>query len=232
VYFAATRPYRTAPTRLRKWQRPYGRAASNSSVSPTTRDPSITRGGLSHEEIEQQWREADQLNSCYGSSFRILRGIESDILSDGSLHYPDRILRDFDFVVASVHSYFRLSKQDQTERMIKAIRNWNTSILGHMTGRQLQRRPGYELDINKVLEICAKCGVAVEINAKPLSDVAAFSVSIRMPARFGSSILCIGASRWLEREEFRLTGLSIRCPLRSCRAFSETRGADGPPVGE
>jgi DNA polymerase (family 10) len=124
-------------------------------------------GGLSLEEIAEQHREADRLNKRYGKSFRILKGIETDILGDGSLDYPDRVLGAFDFVVASVHSRFKMSEKEQTERILKAIKNPYTTILGHMTGRQLQRRPGYEVDIDQILRACAEHGVAVEINAHP-----------------------------------------------------------------
>jgi DNA polymerase (family 10) len=124
-------------------------------------------GGLSPEEIAEQQREADRLNKRYGKSFRILKGIEADILGDGSLDYPDRILSSFDFVVASVHSRFKMPKKEQTKRILKALENRYTTILGHMTGRQLARRPGYEIDIDTVLKACAEHGVAVEINAHP-----------------------------------------------------------------
>jgi DNA polymerase (family 10) len=124
-------------------------------------------GGLSLEEIAKQRREADRLNKRYGKPFKILKGIESDILADGSLDYPDEVLHDFDFVVASIHSRFKMPKKEQTERIIKAIKHPCTTILGHMTGRQLQRRPGYEVEIERILEGCAEYGVAVEINAHP-----------------------------------------------------------------
>lgn len=124
-------------------------------------------GGLSLEEIAEQHREADRLNERYGKSFRILKGIKSDILADGSLDYSESILDKFDFVVASVHSRFKMGKKEQTDRILKAITNPHTTILGHMTGRQLQRRPGYEIDIDKILKACAEFGVAVEINAHP-----------------------------------------------------------------
>ncbi|RWB72540.1 MAG: DNA polymerase/3'-5' exonuclease PolX [Mesorhizobium sp.] len=124
-------------------------------------------GGLTFQEIAEQHREADRLNKKYGGKFRILKGIEADILVDGSLDYPEHVLRQFDFVVASVHSRFRLPEKEQTERIIAAISNPLTTILGHMTGRQLLRRPGYGLDVDKVLKACAKYGVAVEINAHP-----------------------------------------------------------------
>ncbi|TIU33364.1 MAG: PHP domain-containing protein, partial [Mesorhizobium sp.] len=124
-------------------------------------------GGLTLQEIAEQHREADRLNQKYGREFHILKGIEADILADGSLDYPDPVLKQFDFVVASVHSRFRLPKKEQTERIIEAIGNPFTTIIGHMTGRQLLRRPGYDLDIDKVLRACARYGVAVEINAHP-----------------------------------------------------------------
>lgn len=124
-------------------------------------------GGLSVGEIKEQQREADRLNQRYGRSFRILKGIEADILADGSLDYPDEILRTFDFVVASVHSRFQIGEREQTARVIRAVESPYTTILGHLTGRQLLRRPGYDIDVDRVLKACANCGVAVEINAHP-----------------------------------------------------------------
>jgi DNA polymerase (family X) len=124
-------------------------------------------GGLSIDEIAVQHAEIDRLNRKYSGRFRILKGIESDILADGSLDYPDEVLATFDLVVASVHSRFRLDRKAQTERIIRAVSNPRTTILGHMTGRQLLRRPGYDVDIPRVLAACARHGVAVEINANP-----------------------------------------------------------------
>lgn len=124
-------------------------------------------GGLSLEQIKEQHQEADRLNKKSGKDFRILKGIESDILADGALDYPDDVLESFDFVVASIHGRFKLDRKAQTERLLRAIANPYTTIIGHMTGRQLQRRPGYEIDVEKVLRSCAKHDVAVEINAHP-----------------------------------------------------------------
>jgi DNA polymerase (family X) len=124
-------------------------------------------GGLSIDEIAAQHAEIDRLNRKQSGGFRILKGIESDILADGSLDYPDEVLASFDFVVASVHSRFRLDREAQTERIVRAVMNPRTTILGHMTGRQLLRRPGYDVDIPRVLAACARYGVAVEINANP-----------------------------------------------------------------
>src|SRR5215212_5933390 len=98
-------------------------------------------GGLSIEQIQEQHREADRLNRSFGRDFRILKGIESDILPDGSLDYPDEVLESFDFVVASVHGRFKLDRKAQTDRLLRAIANPHTTIIGHITGRQLLRRP-------------------------------------------------------------------------------------------
>jgi DNA polymerase (family 10) len=124
-------------------------------------------GGLSPEEVAVQQAEAEALNREYGRRFQIFKGIESDILADGALDYPDEVLETFDFVVASVHGRFKVDRAAQTERIIRAVSNPYATILGHMTGRQLLRRPGYDIDIEKVLAACAEHGVAVEINANP-----------------------------------------------------------------
>jgi DNA polymerase (family X) len=124
-------------------------------------------GGLSIEQIKEQHRDADRLNKSFGRNFRILKGIESDILADGSLDYPEEVLESFDFVVVSIHGRFKLERKAQTDRLLRAISNPRTTVLGHMTGRQLQRRPGYDIDVEKVLRACARYGVAVEINAHP-----------------------------------------------------------------
>ena len=81
--------------------------------------------------------------------------------------YPEEVLDTFDFVVASVHGRFKMDRAAQTERIIRAVSNPYATILGHMTGRLLLRRPGYDIDIEKVLAACAEHGVAVEINANP-----------------------------------------------------------------
>jgi DNA polymerase (family 10) len=118
-------------------------------------------------EITAQQKAADRLNRTFGGSFQIFKGIESDILADGSLDYPDDVLARFDFVVASVHSRFRLDPKEQTRRIVNAVSNPYTTILGHMTGRQLLRRPGYEVDVEAILKACARHDVAVEVNANP-----------------------------------------------------------------
>ena len=124
-------------------------------------------GGLKLDQIERQHVLIDRLNARRRGPFRIFKGIESDILPDGSLDYPEEVLAQFDFIVASVHSRFRLDRKTQTERIVRAVGNPHTTILGHATGRQLLRRPGYDVDLEKVLAACAEHGVAVEVNANP-----------------------------------------------------------------
>lgn len=123
--------------------------------------------GLPIERVYEQWAEIDKLNTEL-APFRIFKGIESDILADGSLDYPDEILAKFDFVVASVHSNLRMDEAKATSRLLKAIENPYTSILGHPTGRLLLSRPGYPIDYKKVIDACAANRVVIEINANPL----------------------------------------------------------------
>ena len=123
-------------------------------------------GGLTPARVRQQWLEIDAVSADL-QGFRILKGIESDILGDGSLDYDAELLSGFDFVVASVHSKFDLSEADQTKRLIAAVQNPFTTILGHPTGRLLLRRPSYKLNIPAVLEAARDAGAVVEINASP-----------------------------------------------------------------
>lgn len=122
--------------------------------------------GLDEKRIQDQHHEIEKLNSGY-QHFRILKGIESDILNDGSLDYSDLVLKSFDFVVASVHSNLKMDEHKATSRLIRAIENPFTSILGHPTGRLLLARPGYPIDHKKVIDACAANGVHIELNAHP-----------------------------------------------------------------
>jgi DNA polymerase (family 10) len=123
--------------------------------------------GLTTDKVFEQWSEIDQLNGK-NSEFTIVKGIESDILNDGRLDYPDEILKGFEIVIASIHSNLRMDKEKATERLIKAIENSFTHILGHPTGRLLLGRKGYELDHYKVIDACAANNVAIELNSNPL----------------------------------------------------------------
>jgi DNA polymerase (family 10) len=122
--------------------------------------------GLSAERLRDQWRRIDELNASM-PGFRIVRGIEADILTDGSLDIPEGCEEGLEYVVASVHSAFRLTEEAQTERLVRAVSHPACRILGHPTGRLLLARPGYALDLDTVLSACAEHGVAVEINSSP-----------------------------------------------------------------
>ncbi len=123
-------------------------------------------GGLKEEDVYRQHEEIDRLNSLW-SNFTILKGIEADILPDGSLDYNDHILSQFDYVVASVHANLTLDLDKAMDRLIRAIENPYTSILGHPTGRLLLSRPGYPLNTHKILDACLANGVSIELNASP-----------------------------------------------------------------
>jgi len=123
--------------------------------------------GLGIEQVLQQMEEVGSLNKKL-QDFHIFKGIESDILNDGSLDYPEEILEKFDFVVASIHSNLRMPEEKAMERLIKAIENPYTTILGHPTGRLLLSRNGYPVDYKKMIDACAANGVVIEINANPL----------------------------------------------------------------
>lgn len=122
--------------------------------------------GLKPADVEAQWREIERLNSS-GMDFTIFRGIESDILPDGSLDYPDDFLAQFDFVIASVHSAFRLDRQAMTTRIVKAMSNRYVTMLGHPAGRILLARDGYTVDMDEVIRAAAATGTFIEINANP-----------------------------------------------------------------
>ncbi|MCU0430962.1 MAG: PHP domain-containing protein [Cytophagaceae bacterium] len=126
----------------------------------------IYANGLQEFRIKQQHAEIDALNKEL-APFKIFKGIESDILQDGSLDYPEAVLASFDFIVASVHSGLSMTEEKATERLLKAIENPYTTMLGHSCGRLLLKRPGYPLDYKKIIDACAAHEVIIEINANP-----------------------------------------------------------------
>ena len=123
-------------------------------------------GGLTPADLRRQWDEIDALNAS-DPGIRVLKGIESDILADGALDYPDEVLAGFDFIIASVHSRFTLGEREMTERFLRAIESPYLAILGHPTGRLLLSREAYALDLDAVFEAAGKAGVGIEINADP-----------------------------------------------------------------
>lgn len=132
-------------------------------------DHSKTAGyarGLQVERVLQQFEEIDALNQQLWP-FKIFKGIESDILSNGDLDYEPELLSQFDLVVASVHSNLGMTEEKAMQRLLAAIENPYTTILGHPTGRLLLMREGYPLEHHKVIDACAANGVAIELNANP-----------------------------------------------------------------
>lgn len=123
-------------------------------------------GGLEIEKVLKQHAEIDELNLEL-APFRIFKGIESDILPDGKLDYPDETLAKFDFIVSSIHSVLNMDIRKATLRLINAIENPYTTILGHPTGRLLLRRAGYPIDHKAIIDACAANNVVIEINANP-----------------------------------------------------------------
>ncbi len=127
-------------------------------------------GGLSIERVKQQWEEIDALNSEFadmGIDFTILKGIESDILTDGRLDYPDDLLAEFDLVIGSVHSGLDQPPEKMLNRLMEAAAHPYLHMVGHPTGRLLLRRDGSKADLNRLIEHAAKHKTAIEINANP-----------------------------------------------------------------
>ena len=127
--------------------------------------------GLSVERLQKQLRLVDQIDGALGDSFRLLKGIEVDILDDGGLDQTDEMLGRLDIVTASVHSKLKMPKGAMTQRMLGAVRNPRVDVLGHCTGRLVTgsrgTRPQSEFDARAVFEACAEHDVAVEINSRP-----------------------------------------------------------------
>ena len=122
--------------------------------------------GLTEDRLKAQHQYIDELNVKL-APFKIFKSIESDILGDGSLDYSDSVLSTFDLVIASVHSNLKMTEEKAMSRLLAAIENPYTTILGHMTGRLLLSRPGYPLDFKKIIDACAANHVVIELNANP-----------------------------------------------------------------
>jgi DNA polymerase (family X) len=122
--------------------------------------------GLDPDRVREQHRLIDRLNEMF-DGLTILKGSEVDILPDGSLDYPNDLLSQMDFVVASVHSRFNMPQAEMTARIIKAMHNPYVTMIGHLTGRLLLAREGYALDIEAIIAEAVRLGVIIELNANP-----------------------------------------------------------------
>jgi DNA polymerase (family 10) len=125
----------------------------------------VYAGGLTEAQIIAQQKEITALNSTAG--IKIYSSIECDILNDGTLDYDDAVLKTFDLVIVSIHQNLKMDIDKATQRLLRAIENPYTTILGHMTGRLLLSRPGYPVDHKKIIDACAANDVVIEINANP-----------------------------------------------------------------
>lgn len=153
--------------------------------------------GLDEKQLMQQRKEIDALNCKWQiangkgqngkNGFKILQGCEANIMSDGSIDIKDEVLAKLDFVIAGVHSQFKMSKEKMTARIVKAMKNPNVDVISHPTGRIIQRRDEYEIDFDEILKTAKKTGTILEINANPyrldlkdiyIKKVAAFKVKM------------------------------------------------------
>jgi DNA polymerase (family 10) len=125
----------------------------------------VYANGLSEERILKQKAETEKISTV--NNIYVFQGIESDILADGSLDYPDDFLSNFHFVVASIHSRFGMDESKMTARLQKAVENPYTDLLAHPSGRLLLSRDAYKFDVKKIIDACAANDVAIEINSNP-----------------------------------------------------------------
>ncbi|CAN5707174.1 DNA polymerase/3'-5' exonuclease PolX [soil metagenome] len=122
-------------------------------------------GGLNLDRLQQQWDEIGETQAKV--KIKLLKGTESDILSDGRLDYPDRILEQFDVVIASIHSRYKMNSEKMTKCLVTAMRQPVFKIWGHALGRLIQRRPPFECDVERVLDVIAESRAAIEVNGDP-----------------------------------------------------------------
>jgi len=135
-------------------------------LSDHSKSSAFYANGMYENKVKEQWKEIDYWNSQH-PDFYIFKGIECDILPDGSLDYEDTFRAGFEVVVASIHQNLKMDKEKATERLLTAIAHPHTNILGHLTGRLLLSREGYPVDYETIIDACAKYNVAIELNANP-----------------------------------------------------------------
>lgn len=182
--------------------------------------------GLSVERLREQIRAIDKLNGKL-KGIRVLKSAEVDILADGKLDYPDEMLKQLDYTVCSIHSRFAMGKEAQTERILRAMDNRYFNILGHATGRLLLKRPGYEIDVERVIEHAKQNGCFLELNCSPdRLDVSAENARLAREAGVAIAISTdshstgeLGTIRY-GLEQARRAGLE-RSSVLNCRGLNE-----------
>lgn len=128
---------------------------------------SFQANGLDTKRLKEQIKNIRELNASFDKGFRLFAGTEVDIHKDGSLDFPDDVLAELDYAVASVHQFFNLPEAEMTRRIIKAIENRHVTMLGHLTGRLLLQRPGYHVNVPAIIEAAAETGTIIELNSNP-----------------------------------------------------------------
>ena len=184
----ATRPGPTAARAPRRWGAPRWRAATTTWRSATTRPRSEPSAGSPPTTSAARRSEIAAANEVL-APFRVLRGIECDILPDGRLDLPDDVLAELDWVQASVHGGQRMPRAEMTQRVLEALRNPSVRCLSHPTGRYINRRPENALDLDRVFEFAVEHGIALEVNGLPLRlDLS--GEHVRDALRAGVKIVC------------------------------------------
>lgn len=136
-------------------------------IAVTDHSQSLTvASGMTIEELKEQLQEIEELNQEL-KDFKVLKGVEVDILKNGDLDFEDQLLDQLDFVIASIHSHFNLKEEEMTARIIKAVKNPHVNLIGHPSGRMLAGREAYAVNLEKVIEAAAEYNTALEINASP-----------------------------------------------------------------
>src|SRR5699024_10063087 len=161
-------------------------------------------GGLKPDEVKKQWEEIDRLNDEFETnniSFHIFKGIESDILGDGSLDYNEKLLEGFDFVIASVHQNLIMPREKMMSRFRNAIKHPAARIVGHPTGRLLLKRDGSDLNMNELIELAAEHNTAIEINANPHR--------LDLDWRHGNKALEVGLMSSINPDAHSINGIDV-----------------------
>ena len=134
-------------------------------VTITITRPQPSMQAAPSDQLRRQWDEIEQVQEKV--KIKILRGTESDIVANGSLDYPDRILEQFDVIVASIHSRYKMDSAKMTQRILTAMRQPVFKIWGHALGRKLLQRPPFECDVERILDVIAESRAAIEVNGDP-----------------------------------------------------------------
>lgn len=165
-------------------------------------------GGLPPEKLLQQVAAIQSLNQQYQGSFYLLAGVEADILPDGQIDYDESIWRRLDYLVASVHEKLHMSREEATQRLERALSNPFVRVLGHWTGRLLRSRPGYPIDEEKILQLCAERGVVIEFNANPYRMEIDWRW-VRRAAELGVQIILTTDAHAIRELEYWRIGLAV-----------------------